>query len=69
MVNGADNLNNNTLITITGLEIGKKIKIPGDEITKAITKLWEQGLFSNIDISSAGWLDNLSTTFMKKSVK
>ena len=67
MVNGADNLNNNTLITITGLEIGKKIKIPGDEITKAITKLWEQGLFSNIDISTDKVIGN--TIFLTINLK
>ncbi len=67
MVNGADNLNNNTLITITGLEIGKKIKIPGDEITKAITKLWEQGLFSNIDISTDKVIGN--TIFLSINLK
>ena len=67
MVNGADNLNNNTLITIAGLEIGKKIKIPGDEITKAITKLWEQGLFSNIDISTDKVIGN--TIFLAINLK
>ena len=41
IVTGADNLNNNTLIAIAGLSIGEKIKIPGDKITQAVTKLWE----------------------------
>ena len=50
-VNGADHLNNSTLISLTGLTIGETIKIPGDKITKAITKLWDQGLFENIDIT------------------
>ena len=51
MVTGANNLNNNTLIAITGLSVGEKIKIPGDKISTAITKLWEQGLFEDINIS------------------
>lgn len=51
MVNGADHLNNSTLITISGLEIGEKIKIPGDNITSAITKLWKQGLFADVNIT------------------
>ncbi len=58
MVNGADNLNNNTLIAITGLSVGETIKIPGDKITKAITKLWEQGLFENVDIAIDKIIDN-----------
>ncbi len=32
MVNGADNLNNSTLISISGLSVGETIKIPGEEI-------------------------------------
>jgi outer membrane protein insertion porin family len=51
MVNGANNLNNSTLVAITGLSIGEEIKIPGDKITTAITKLWEQELFADVDIS------------------
>ena len=50
-VTGVDHLNNSTLISLTGLTIGETIKIPGDKITKAITKLWDQGLFENIDIT------------------
>jgi outer membrane protein insertion porin family len=51
IVKGAENLNNSTLVSLTDLSLGEKIKIPGDEITKAITKLWGQGLFSDVDIS------------------
>lgn len=51
MVNGANNLNNSTLIAIAGLSIGDEIKVPGDKITMAITKLWKQKLFKNVDIS------------------
>ncbi len=35
---------------LSNLEIGTRVKIPGDEITSAIRKLWEQGLFDNISI-------------------
>ena len=58
IVEGAENLNNSTLISITGLEIGKDIQIPGTKVTKAITKLWDQGLFSNIEISIHKIVDN-----------
>ena len=50
IVSGADNLNNNTLIAITGLRVGESIKVPGDKVSKAISNLWEQGLFSDVDI-------------------
>ena len=51
VVNGANNLNNSTLIAISGLSVGDKIQVPGDKITAAINKLWEQGLFANVEIS------------------
>jgi len=51
MVIGAENLNNSTLITISGLTVGDKIKIPGDNFSIAITKLWEEGLFSDVNIT------------------
>ena len=51
MVNGADNLNNSTLIALSGLTIGDTIKIPSDNISTAITKLWKEGLFADINIT------------------
>ena len=59
MVNGADHLNNNTLISISGLEIGETIKIPGDNISTAITKLWTQGLFADVAITIDKVVENL----------
>ena len=67
MIEGAHNLNNSTLITITGLSIGEEIKIPGDKITKAITKLWEQGLFSDVNITIDKIIEN--TVFLNIIVK
>ncbi|MDD3859981.1 MAG: POTRA domain-containing protein, partial [Bacteroidales bacterium] len=50
-VSGVQYLDQNVLLYLTGLEIGQKINIPGDEITNAIKKLWDQGLFSDVKIS------------------
>ena len=58
MVNGADNLNNSTLITISGLTVGETIKIPSDNISQAILKLWKEGLFSDVDITIEKIVDN-----------
>ena len=52
MVKGADNLNNSTLIAISGLSVGEEIKIPGNKISEGITKLWKQGLFEDVHISA-----------------
>ena len=43
-------LDNNTLISISGLSIGQEIIIPGDKISKSIKNLWKQGLFSDVSI-------------------
>ena len=51
-VTGVQFLDNNMLILISGLSVGQKIMIPGDQIPSAIDNLWEQGLFENIKISA-----------------
>ncbi len=50
-VSGIKYLSKDALIMLSGLSIGEKIKIPGDEISAAIQKLWDQGLFSDVKIS------------------
>ena len=49
-VTGIKYLDENTLISISGLKLGEKILIPGEDISLAIKKLWKQGLFSDISI-------------------
>ena len=50
-ISGVQYLDHNVLLYLTGLEIGKKISVPGQDIADAIKKLWEQGLFSDVKIS------------------
>ncbi|MEI6456401.1 MAG: POTRA domain-containing protein [bacterium] len=51
-VSGIRYLDGNVLIMLSGLTVGEKIKIPGgDKISKAVRKLWEQGLFEDISVS------------------
>ncbi|MBO7571719.1 MAG: outer membrane protein assembly factor BamA [Bacteroidales bacterium] len=50
-ISGVQYLDQNVLLYLTGLEIGKKISVPGQDIADAIKKLWEQGLFSDVKIS------------------
>jgi len=49
-VEGADAYEDFTLIGFSGLEVGQKITVPGDEITNAIKKFWEQSMFSDVKI-------------------
>ncbi|MDA3953087.1 MAG: outer membrane protein assembly factor BamA [Bacteroidales bacterium] len=47
---GIKYLDGNILVNLSGLTIGEKIEIPGEDITNAIQRLWEQGLFSDAKI-------------------
>src|SRR6188474_1525337 len=50
-VNGLNILDKNAMISLTGLKVGDKIKIPGDDISGAIRKLWKHGLIGDATIS------------------
>jgi outer membrane protein insertion porin family len=52
-VEGIQFLDNNALISLSGLKVGDKIKIPGDEISQAIKKLWKQGIIGSVSIDAA----------------
>ena len=52
-VTGIRFLDTNALIGISGLRKGQEITIPGEEITVAVQKLWQQGLFADVRISIA----------------
>lgn len=58
-ISGLKYLDENILSNITGLKTGETITVPGDEVTNAIKKLWEQGLFSEISITVTKILNNV----------
>ncbi len=49
-VDGVQNYDDYLLIGLSGLQVGSKITIPGDEITRAVKRYWRNGLFSNVAI-------------------
>jgi len=51
-ISGVKYLDHNVLISFSGLRVGQKIMIPGDEITKSVKKLWDQGLFGDVKINA-----------------
>lgn len=57
-ISGVQYLDQDVLLYLTGLEIGQKITIPGEQITKVIKKLYDQGLFSAIEISLTNVINN-----------
>lgn len=48
---GADNLDPTVITLLSGLTVGEKIRIPGQELTQAVKKLWEQQLFADVSIA------------------
>ena len=57
-VTGLKNFNEQTVITYTGLKQGQKIRIPGEEISSIISKLWKLDLFSDINFYLTDVKDN-----------
>ncbi len=49
-VSGAPNYDDFTIIGYSGLKIGERVEIPGQEITNAVKRLMRQGLFAQAQI-------------------
>lgn len=52
-VSGVSFLDESVLITLTGLNVGERYKIPGEKIAAAIENLWKQGLLADIKVSAS----------------
>ncbi len=50
VVQGVDDYDHDAIRVVSGLNIGKEVTVPGDDFSKAIKNLWQQDLFSNIEI-------------------
>ncbi|MDP1620827.1 MAG: POTRA domain-containing protein [Bacteroidales bacterium] len=57
-VSGVKYLDGNVLIMLSGLVVGDRVKVPGDKISQAVRKLWDQGLFEDIKVSVSKVVDN-----------
>ena len=49
-VTGLQSYKEQTVKSYTGLRVGQPIKVPGDEISAVIKKLWNLDLFSNVEM-------------------
>ena len=49
-VSGNGNIEKSIVIAYSGLTIGSEIYLPGDDVSKAISNLWKQKLFSDVRI-------------------
>ncbi|MBP6334092.1 MAG: outer membrane protein assembly factor BamA [Bacteroidia bacterium] len=59
VVTGTKYLDEAVLISISGLQVGDTLEVPGEKTSKAITNLWKQGLFSDIRLIASRTQGNL----------
>src|SRR5690606_31625958 len=52
-VSGTVSTDPNAVKLFTGLQVGDKITVPGETITRAIKNLWDQKLFSDVRVDAA----------------
>ncbi|HEX7367068.1 MAG TPA: outer membrane protein assembly factor BamA [Pelobium sp.] len=50
-INGVQYLDKSVLITISKLEVGERIMVPGDATANAVKNLWAQGLFDDVALN------------------
>ena len=58
VVTGVDNMDQKVLINLSGLRIGQEVAIPGDDLTQALKRYWNHGLFSDVKIYQTKIVDN-----------
>lgn len=51
-VSGVEGYEDYMLTGISGLTVGQRIELPGQEITEAVKRYWKHGLFSNVQIAA-----------------
>lgn len=57
---GAENFDTRVVQLVAGLQVGDKVKIPGDKISGAIENLWKQGMFDDVQIRVSRIQGNLA---------
>ena len=58
-ITGVKYLDANVLINLSGLSVGDKIAIPGDDIARAVKTLWRQGLFADVKIVATRFVNDV----------
>ena len=58
---GLKSFNEKTVISYSGLRRGQKVRLPGDQISSIINKLWNLDLFSDINFYAVNIKDNSLT--------
>jgi outer membrane protein insertion porin family len=57
-VSGMEGYEDYMLTSISGLSVGQRISLPGNEITDAVKRYWKHGLFSDVKIAADSLVGN-----------
>lgn len=57
-VTGMEGYEDYMLAGISGLQVGQSISVPGNDITNAVKRYWQHGLFSDVQIAADSIVDN-----------
>ena len=57
-VTGGEGYEDYVLIGLSGLSVGQTITVPGDEVTQAVKRYWNHGLFSQAKIEADSIIGN-----------
>ena len=57
-VEGVEGYEDYVLTSLSGLSVGQRISVPGNEITDAVNRYWKHGLFSRVSISADSIVGN-----------
>ena len=64
---GAENFDSRVVQLVAGLQVGDRIKIPGDKLSAAVDNLWKQGMFEDVQIRVSRLQGNIA--FLKIVLK
>ncbi|HZG01089.1 MAG TPA: outer membrane protein assembly factor BamA [Chitinophagales bacterium] len=51
-VNGTKFLDKDILVLLSGLKVGERVLVPGNDLTKSVQSLWKQGLFDDVNLKA-----------------
>jgi len=57
-VKGVEDYEDMMIINLSGLHVGQRIEVPGNEITEAVKRYWKHGLFSEVSITADSIVDS-----------
>ena len=67
-VSGIEGYEDYMLTSISGLQVGQKVSVPGNEITDAVKRYWRHGLFSFMQISADSDRNFIRTSLISSSL-